>query len=450
MYRRNVVGTRVEMWRQLLLTSAGALTVALGAPAAHASTIALVADPDLDGTHVEYVAAPGEANQFSILYAGAAPGRLAVQDGFGAVSITPTDPCTSGVPGFNEPRFASCPADTLLWISADLGDGADNGANGMGYQFPIVLSGGAGPDTLFGGPQDDDLYGDPGLDQLSGGGGDDTLDGGSGADTLSGSDGIDIVNYTARIAPVTATLDGSANDGEAGEGDRIQPDVEGVWGGDGDDTLTGNDGANGLYGFDGRDTITGGGGGDVIYTGAGDDTIAARDGVADQVDCGPGTDSVTADAADSVIGCESVLLPPPPPAPPSASTPSARAPDVSPPRLSMPLRRSYRLQSVLRSGLLVPVTCSEACNVKVELLVGASAAHLGLATAQRLVLVGRASRRLAAPGTVQLRVKLKSNARRALSSVRKRSGLTVRATATDLAGNTRIVKRNVTLKRRTH
>jgi hypothetical protein len=222
-----------------------------------------------------------------------------------------------------------------------------------------------------------------------------------------------------------------------------------VWGGDGDDTLTGNDGANALDGFDGRDTITGGGGGDVIYGGPGDDTIAARDGVADQVDCGPGTDSVTADAADSVIGCESVLLPPPPPAPPSASTPSARAPDVSPPRLSMPLRRSYRLQSVLRSGLLVPVTCSEACNVKVELRVGASAAHLGLPTAQRLALVGRASKRLPAPGTVQLRVKLKSNARHALSSVRK-IRLTVRATATDLAGNTRIVKRNVTLKRRTH
>ena len=114
----------------------------------------------------------------------------------------------------------------------------------------------------------------------------------------------------------------------------------------------------------------------------------------------------------------------------------------------MPLRGSYRLQSVLRSGLLVPVTCSEACNVKVELFISASAARrLGLPAARRLVLVGRASTRVAAPGTVRVRVKLKPNARRAMRSVRK-IGLTVRATATDLAGNTRVVKRTVTLKRR--
>jgi hypothetical protein len=50
--------------------------------------------------------------------------------------------------------------------------------------------------------------------------------------------------------------------------------------------------------------------------GDGDDSADVRNGVADSVDCGPGNDRVTADAADAVTGCEEVNLPPAPPAPP--------------------------------------------------------------------------------------------------------------------------------------
>ena len=79
----------------------------------------------------------------------------------------------------------------------------------MGVQFPLVLSGGAGPDTLYGGSNDDELYGDEGSDQfLAGGGGDDLLDGGPGADNLGGGDGSDAADYTDRTAPVIATFDG--------------------------------------------------------------------------------------------------------------------------------------------------------------------------------------------------------------------------------------------------
>jgi hypothetical protein len=54
-----------------------------------------------------------------------------------------------------------------------------------------------------------------------------------------------------------------------------------------------------------------GGGADLVRGGDGDDTISVRDGVADAVDCGPGTDTVTADRSDVLTGCETVSLPPP-------------------------------------------------------------------------------------------------------------------------------------------
>ena len=54
---------------------------------------------------------------------------------------------------------------------------------------------------------------------LTGGEGNDVLDGGGGADTLGGGEGYDLADYSARTAPVSLTLDGAANDGEAGEQD---------------------------------------------------------------------------------------------------------------------------------------------------------------------------------------------------------------------------------------
>jgi Ca2+-binding RTX toxin-like protein len=110
---------------------------------------------------------------------------------------------------------------------------------------------------------------------------------------------------------------------------------------DGNDTLTGtnnsdrilgrggNDRINGLLGNDclfgeaGRDTIrgdagrdrvdggadgdflSGGSGTDTFAGGSGDDRIFAADGFAETINCGPGTDTVSADATDTQIDCES-------------------------------------------------------------------------------------------------------------------------------------------------
>src|SRR5205807_448341 len=88
------------------------------------------------------------------------------------------------------------------------------------------LMGGPGNDVLNGDDGNDSLDGGAGNDALNGGPGDDTLDGGLGADALSGGDGTDLVDYSNEIGPVSATPNGVADDGSAGEGDNIAGDVE--------------------------------------------------------------------------------------------------------------------------------------------------------------------------------------------------------------------------------
>ena len=93
-----------------------------------------------------------------------------------------------------------------------------------------------------------------------------------------------------------------------------------LYGGGGVDHVTGNsvanvvDGGAGndvLAGSDGADQVTGGPGSDSIGGGPGNDVINAQDGEVDTVDCGPGVDTVAADAVDVLTGCESVQVPPP-------------------------------------------------------------------------------------------------------------------------------------------
>ncbi|MEA2410554.1 MAG: hypothetical protein QOC77_1115 [Thermoleophilaceae bacterium] len=74
-------------------------------------------------------------------------------------------------------------------------------------------------------------------------------------------------------------------------------------GGAGNDVLITGGGADTLSGGDGSDTLSGG---------AGDDSFQARDGVADTIACGGGTDTGIADANDVIAAdCESVLPPAP-------------------------------------------------------------------------------------------------------------------------------------------
>lgn len=86
------------------------------------------------------------------------------------------------------------------------------------------LGGGFRDDTFRGGPGDDTLYGSNGHDILDGGAGNDSLrglegdllDGGTGADVIASAFIGGFADYSARVAPVTVTLDDIANDGESG------------------------------------------------------------------------------------------------------------------------------------------------------------------------------------------------------------------------------------------
>jgi Ca2+-binding RTX toxin-like protein len=76
------------------------------------------------------------------------------------------------------------------------------------------------------------------------------------------------------------------------------------------ETLRGGAGADVICALAGRDRIVAGAWHDVVYGGQGDDVIdriLARDGRSDVVDCGPGRDSVVADAVDTLgADCERV------------------------------------------------------------------------------------------------------------------------------------------------
>ncbi len=167
------------------------------------------------------------------------------------------------------------------------------------------IGGTAGDDALAGGPTDDEIFALAGNDRIAAGAGDDSLSGGPGADDLAGGPGQDAVSY-ADHAAVVVTIDDLANDGGPMEQDNVQTDIEDVFGSPGPDRLEGTAGANTLDGGAGADTLIAGGGEDSVFGGEGDDRIEARDGLADSVDCGAGSDVAVVDRRDAVVDCETV------------------------------------------------------------------------------------------------------------------------------------------------
>ena len=148
-------------------------------------------------------------------------------------------------------RAAALPACTIIGTQASetlvgtAGDdvicalGGDDVVRGRGGDD--VLFGSFGDDVLEGGPGRDELRGHWGTDRLNGGGGNDRMHGGGDPDVFSGGDGTDIVEYVTRTGPVRVSIgSGGANDGWAGEHDRVRGDVERVGGGAGADRLVGN------------------------------------------------------------------------------------------------------------------------------------------------------------------------------------------------------------------
>lgn len=189
----------------------------------------------------------------------------------------------------------------------------------LGSSASDVLTGSDGPDTLLGGAGADRLDGRGGPDVLDGQGGPDFLHAGPGlpgdGDQLLGGPGFDVLSYAHRTRPVRVTLDGRADDGDPGENDQADPSNEALVGGSAPDVLTASAGSPApralrqatvrlslLFGGRGNDVLTGSPGPDVASGGAGNDTIDSGAGN-DAVHGGSGDDDLdTGDGNDRAYG----------------------------------------------------------------------------------------------------------------------------------------------------
>ena len=200
-----------------------------------------------------------------------------------------------------------------------------NGSSGIdrivGSELFDEISGGAGNDQLYGGDGDDNLQGQGGADQLFGGAGNDQLfiliekssdlafraDGGIGNDELSIDLRFgDVSNYSLETAIQNGTITGlekitlfgsSSNDALYGTSAAIFNQVNGWMG---DDVIVGGDGAQSLSGDDGDDLIEAGAGADFLFGGVGNDILYAGDGD-DYLDGGAGNDVLKGGGGDDII-----------------------------------------------------------------------------------------------------------------------------------------------------
>jgi hypothetical protein len=350
-----------------------------------------------------------------------------------------------GGPGADELKAI----DGNTQLTLDGGPGAD------------ILRSEGGGDILRGGPDGDDLIGGPGADVLEGGDGDDTLTGDAceapAADVLDGGAGLDTLTDWGDCGPgsdkraVRVTVNGVADDGRPGENDDVRDldvlllyapatvigtdgsnvveiyaaadrepsSIDGRGGADdlragsGRETIDGGAGDDRVEGGFNHDVLTGGPGEDVIYGDStsgncggygqsctipfGNDTINARDGEADQVDCGPGNDRAVVDSLDTVAAnCEIV----------DGDGCGCTGPGTKPGAPTLWVVKPGRLRTVLRKGL--PVQLAGFAPAKVRLRVRAG---------RRVVASARST--VGADGTARARARFTRAARRSLS--RRRS-----------------------------
>jgi hypothetical protein len=138
----------------------------------------------------------------------------------------------------------------------------------------------------------------PPLPKLIGTAADDLLNGTTAADVMKGLGGNDIINGLQGNDSIDG---GTGNDKLTGSEGNDK-----LIGGAGKDTLIGATGKDNLIGGAGNDKIDGGPGPNKYSGGSGNDTINSVNGKRETVSCGAGRDSVRADKADRVIGCEKV------------------------------------------------------------------------------------------------------------------------------------------------
>jgi Ca2+-binding RTX toxin-like protein len=168
-----------------------------------------------------------------------------------------------------------------------------------------TVDGGAGDDLLEGSGSSDDLHGGPGNDTLHGGDASDALDGGPGADVIAGGPGkYDFVDFTGKQSAVRIDLRTPGGDGAPGENDSYQPDIELFRLSEGDDSFAAGAEPVIVYGGLGDDRITGSPHDDGLFGDTFQGQLGDRPGERygnDRIDAGGGDDRVDGDAGNDVL-----------------------------------------------------------------------------------------------------------------------------------------------------
>jgi hypothetical protein len=464
--------------RRLLLPLAALLgTLALAPAAAHAGTLSV------SGTTITYQAAPGEANFVTVNWGnvGAGPDFIPVLDDHAPITAVP--PCVYDDVGARCESAGTNPT----WI-VHLGDGNDIAGSSNDHAAGHHVE-------LYGEDGDDDLESDASSDLLDGGAGNDELtadeDEAGPGDVIVGGPGEDTLqtgNPTGANGPIAVSFDGVANDGYPGENDNYAADIEDlsapgtapsitfvgndarnvvqlrsesadtVQGLGGDDLIDGANGNDVLDGGAGNDTIYGGGNDDTITGGpgvdslngegsasgffisiAGNDRIDARDGNAENLNCGPGADTAIVDANDVVPQdpgslCELVDRGAATPPPPGPVSPAAKAATV----------RSTKLRaSKTRKSIPIALACPKGAPTCTGTLTLKTVSKVKLGQRRRTVSVATASYTIAAGKRKTVSLKVSRDGRSLLKRVRS---VKVRLTVAPRGGGKAAAK-TLTLRR---
>ena len=188
-----------------------------------------------------------------------------------------------GGAGTNTLDYSAQTSDLTIDLSSNSATGAGIAADTVS-NFSILRTG-SGDDTVTGTASTETFYDGAGDDVYDGGGGNDVFYAGAGDDTYDAGHGWGgWIYFTGVTADVTISfLTGTAFSTETGTDslDGIRNVVGGdgndtitgsscptynhLYGGAGDDVISGTNNGNGLYGGTGSDTLTGGSGGDDFF-----------------------------------------------------------------------------------------------------------------------------------------------------------------------------------------
>ncbi len=169
-------------------------------------------------------------------------------------------------------------------VNVNLGTGVHTGGHALGDNYTNIYGvfGSIHNDILTGDAQNNELWGNDGNDTLNGGDGNDILDGhngndivngeggndsliaSAGADVMDGGEGVDTLSFFYSNSGVTIDLGAGTLSGGYASGDTFM-NIEGVWGSNFADNITGDDDDNALGGLDGIDILSGEGGNDIFY-----------------------------------------------------------------------------------------------------------------------------------------------------------------------------------------